>query len=224
MSAVTDRRPPWNAVLLASFNRGDGSDRSYNNLTPTNQGNASVSQRVLVLDGGGDSVDYGSTILIPESVAAPFTLMCWYNLTALDTGGWSYLASLKTASTEEMEFIFTNTAGYSNFCWGTPTWGEMRVSLTGYTGAWNHLALAYDGGGKQDTSKWRMYHNGVAQTILTSSPFVSKNYNNMIGRGRTDTDIYDFNGKMDDFRLYSTALTAAEIYSAYIEGTGESRP
>ena len=96
--------------------------------------------------------------------------------------------------------------GYTANCYAAPS-----------SGVWHHLAVVFD---KSQTgaSEVKLYIDGVLQTA-TQSILTSNNTNNfgsnpiyLFSRGGTT----EFNaGIVDDFRVYNTALTAAQIQQVY---------
>jgi hypothetical protein len=74
---------------------------------------------------------------------------------------------------------------------------------------WHHLAVTRSG------SAWTLYVDGVSEDTATESTPIYTGTNTKIG-------IYDllgdFNGYIDDVRIYSKALNAAEIRQVYDEG------
>jgi hypothetical protein len=98
-------------------------------------------------------------------------------------------------------------------------------------GQWHHLAFVYD----ENTSKLTTYLNGVARTGLPASltdvknagnprgPLTMKNVSKFIIGGPShralganpDGWMTNYSGELDQFRLYSTPLSAAEIMALY---------
>lgn len=79
------------------------------------------------------------------------------------------------------------------------------------TGAWFHLLVVYIGEAADDI---KIYLNGVLQgTTITTNAHVSAttltNYTIFVG-SRNNASLF-FNGRMDDFRIYSRELVQAEI-------------
>lgn len=74
-------------------------------------------------------------------------------------------------------------------------------------GEWGHFAVTYDG------SNVRIYRNGVYEGVKASSGIPNFNRHS-IGYGFANTS-YDFQGQIDDVRIYTTALTTEEIRELY---------
>lgn len=73
---------------------------------------------------------------------------------------------------------------------------------------WMHMAAEYDG------KSWRMYVNGMlASATSASKGAVQVNANWVIGGSAQDQAPRCFKGSIDDVRIYSRALSDAEIYA-----------
>lgn len=78
------------------------------------------------------------------------------------------------------------------------------------TGAWVHVVATYDIG----TGVKKLYHNGVLQATETVNP-TAVNARNAIFLGANVSDYNYFQGKLDEFQLYSTTLSAPEVAFLY---------
>ena len=80
-------------------------------------------------------------------------------------------------------------------------------------GSWHHFAIV------QDTSENEayIYQNGVLKTTVSNVGVVSQstNHNAKIGKFWNASDANYFNGNVDEFALWTSALTAAEITQIY---------
>lgn len=73
--------------------------------------------------------------------------------------------------------------------------------------AWTHLVLTYDG------TKVQSYINGVAKGTWTGTLGAKNKTSGEFRLGRDNrSDTTAFNGKMNDFRIYDHALSAAEVH------------
>ncbi len=143
---------------------------------------------------------------------------------------WVYLNSLNTWAR-----LFDFGADTDRYMFLAPYNGsQMRFAITKFTGAgeqgingpaltagtWNHVAvtLKADNAG---SGVGTLYLNGVAvasNTAMTFTPDMIGRLvnatNNCIGRSQYSGDPY-LNGRVDDFRIYNGALSAAEIAALY---------
>ena len=75
---------------------------------------------------------------------------------------------------------------------------------------WKHIVVTYDG---QSGRSLTIYENGVKKNTLTGTQSLGsfgKTTENTLGRAER-VAVHDFYGYMDDFKMYSRALTADEI-------------
>ncbi len=80
-------------------------------------------------------------------------------------------------------------------------------------GQWHHLAGTYD------KANVRLYIDGSqVDSDATSGNLLANSNNVTIGHLERTSDSRHFNGKLDDARIYSRALTAAEILELYRAG------
>ncbi|MEM6366057.1 MAG: LamG-like jellyroll fold domain-containing protein, partial [Planctomycetota bacterium] len=157
---------------------------------------------VLSLDGAGDYVTINSTFGEPENV----TLSAWVNLTSADTSG----AEVITLGSNVILRLDPNaTTGLRGYFRNGGTWltTESTGNLAG-TG-WNHVAFTVDA----DSGIQTLYLNGeiVAQSTHAAPIEYNLYSTTYIGRQGSGGSAIDFNGMIDDARVYSRALSAEEI-------------
>jgi fibronectin type 3 domain-containing protein len=145
------------------------------------------------------------------STLGDFTITAWVNAASLST--WSRIFDFGSGTTNYMFLTpqySSSSAGKLRFAIRTSSAGEQQLSsstaMTANT--WNHIAVTLSGG----TAKLYLNGNVVAtNTGMTLTPSslgtTSLNY---LGRSQFAADPY-FNGAIDDFRIYSRALSASEI-------------
>ncbi|MCX6344612.1 MAG: PA14 domain-containing protein [Armatimonadetes bacterium] len=148
---------------------------------------------------------------------ASFTLMAWVKVDMLANArnalfhcdGWeSGDAALSVANTGELIFALNGASA------------EEQSSAYKFCGddlgRWKHVTLVYDSAAKSV----KFYLDGVLDSTrsYTAAPVAALNG---IRIGGWDGGGRSFDGKIDDFRIYSRILTAAEITA--MGDTGESR-
>lgn len=142
-----------------------------------------------------------------------------------DTYGWSHSAAFvlvenQTATKATMKFGLMDQ------------WLEGDFNKPMFDGNWHHIAYVYD----QTTSKMTYYFDGAVVTGMTPTQTDVKNngaprgavdfskstmwiiggWNKHAGTaGPTDDWVKSFAGTLDQFRLYSKALTASEVSALY---------
>jgi hypothetical protein len=124
----------------------------------------------------------------------------WERVFDFGTGMNQYLFMTPRANRGGLAFTISNNGGYGSQTVSTPT------PLA--TGQWVHVAVTLSG------STATLYVNGSAvgtNTAMTRAPCrLGSTGNNWLGRSQYPADPY-FNGKVDDFRLYNGAMTAAQV-------------
>ena len=202
---------------LYTFNAGNATDDSVGiSQNGTLQNGASTvvdSTRgtVLSLDGVDDRVQIAGLFGNPANV----TLAAWVNLNQADTAG-SELISLGDNVAIRLDGLY----GVAGFYFDGTTWqniGSFRnVAATG----WHHIAFSFD----DVNDVQRLFIDGqmVASANFTSSISYTRGTVTRIGtHGVSDTNA-DFNGKIDDARIYTRALTASEIASLAADQTSQT--
>jgi alpha-D-xyloside xylohydrolase len=173
---------------------------------------------------GGNAVNLDGTddhVSLPQGVVAEinnFTISTWVNLSNVSsnsrifdfgTGTTNYLFLTPKNGQDVVSFAISNSGGA----------GEQ--SITGNaalpSGNWTHVAVTLVG------NVGILYVNGQevgrneAMTINPSS--LGTTTQNWIGRSQFAADPY-LSGRVDDFRIYSGALNAAEIAGLYSGSAG----
>lgn len=160
----------------------------------------------LDLDGTDDHVTLPAGVV---NRLTNVTLSSWINIDAL--ANWQRIFDFGTGTTNYM-FLTTQYAGSSNrlrFAIRTPSVPEQTIDSTVATplGSWVHVAVVLDGG------TGTLYLNGVQRgqkTGMTLNPSsLGDTTLNYLGKSQWN-DPY-FNGKIDDFRIYTRALSGAEV-------------
>lgn len=117
----------------------------------------------------------------------------------LHSGG--YYLRISGTSSGKIDFNVGNTW---HSCWTDPIWSS---------GNWYHVVATYDG------SNCRVYVNSTLAKQGTGGSMSSSGYNLMIGqRNAGESPTYsdeNFNGLIDDVRIYNRALSATEVTQLY---------
>ena len=155
---------------------------------------------------GGRSVIRLAPVPAALKPASNLTVSIWFRATtALTTGsdiinlGGDYFFRLKP---DGIEWVKRATAAASGF--------YATCRLTGITshldGGWHHLA------GVTDAAGMRLYLDGVVRAQNTRAEPIHYTYDQlMVGREGNGGENHDFDGTVDEVRLYTRALTPTEI-------------
>ncbi len=156
----------------------------------------------LQFDGVNDYIDCGNPTAL--NIQDKITLACWIKLASF-TRNWQAIL----AKGDNSYRLTRSSAGNSVY------FGLGGTSVGGFDGAtevanneWHHIAGVYDG------ANATLYIDGTADTAVPSTGKISTNsYNLFIGENSQARARY-FKGLMDDVRIYSCALTEAEVVAA----------
>ena len=188
-------------------------DSSGHGLNGKLMGDASIISdpvrgNVLSLDGDGDYVDFGSNSVF--DIIGSITITACIKVSALDKR-WQAIVTKGDSSwrlqryREEggVEFAYTdlNVKGTS---WGN-IWGTVDVN----DGKWHNIGAVYDG------TKIYLYVDGMLDKSVDASGFANTNeFSVMVGENPEQKGRY-WNGLIDDVRIYSYALSEAEVKEVY---------
>ena len=123
----------------------------------------------------------------------------WARIFDFGSGTTHYMYLTPQAAGAGLRFAINLTNG----------WGDQALTSAPLpTGQWVHVAVTLSG------STGTLYVNGSAvatNTEMTHAPFrMRSTTQNWLGRSQFPRDRY-FNGKIDDFRIYNGALSAAQV-------------
>ncbi|MEJ2703781.1 MAG: PA14 domain-containing protein [Sedimentisphaerales bacterium] len=172
----------------------------------------------LEFDGSGDILDCGNDASLEITDAVTMTAWIKLNGVGLDqkvggnqdgaNGGYK----MTVYNTDVVEFEIRTAANASalnrNVAGGT----------TMQAGEWYHVAGEYS----LEGGYIRTYVNGALDRELTTTEVLGASPGNFyVGCEPFNTGAYNFNGDMDDLRLYSRALTETEINGVMMGGGAE---
>ena len=157
--------------------------------------------KALDFDGTDDYVDCGANV-IPTG---DFTLSAWVYLNNL-TSYQAILGQYQSGESGRLHFLIEQTSG-KIFLQLTST----ETSDSGITASeWHHIVVTRSG------STVRFYIDGVADGTATLSDNVLQAVNTKIGI----SGVNKMDGKIDDVRIYDTAISPYYIKLLYNNGAG----
>jgi hypothetical protein len=172
-------------------------------VTGTATWNAGRINNALKLDGS-------TSLTIPTLFGNPrnVTLSAWAKLIAPDTWGAEIISlgdsfALRLDDSGQAKAFF-----YNGSSWIVVPFNQV------YAGAgWHHFAAVFNDG--QDYCK--LYVDGIerASVATASSLSYTLNQNASIGKHGNGSTTFDFNGWLDDVRVYNRALCAADISALF---------
>lgn len=136
--------------------------------------------------------------------ANDFTLSVWFQATSVDTGG----AELLSGGNQYLLRIGADTARFSKRPAGASN--SVQCDATGLSGhldgKWHHLAAV------QSRAGMKLYLDGIERCTNTRGEDVRYDGGPTLFLGRhPDTANYDFEGNLDDVRIYGAALSAGQV-------------
>lgn len=186
-------------------------DSSGNSVTGTGQGDVTTASGKFnnagTFDGTGDCVNLGTTVL--TNTGSAMTVSAWVNPSSLSSDP---AIIRKQSNIWNLHYI----SGSSAFRFELATSGGSAQVFSGTfstTGTWYLITGVYDG------SYIYIYVNGVYQnrTALTGTINTGSGQQTAIGAnisGGTCNQYY-WNGKIDEVRVYTRALSAADVSRLY---------
>jgi hypothetical protein len=146
------------------------------------------------------------------STLGDFTITAWVNVATFST--WARIFDFGTGTTNYMfltpQYATGSNAAKLRFEIRTPsvTSQQLNSSIAITANTWNHIAITLSG------NTATLYVNGsLAATnsgMMLRPSSLGSTTQNYLGRSQFSADPY-FNGAIDDFRIYSRALSASEI-------------
>lgn len=207
-----------NPLLYLPMDEGTGTstaDRSGNGYNATLVGSPSwIAGKV----GGG--LDFGSTgeyLTVPtfpiDSSTNVISFAAW--VYADGVGLESLIGDASQGSSSGYIWSYLNGTNviwqYRHSSGNGTDWETNSGFLTGFTNTWVHLVLVADYNAKQ----LKVYRNGqlAAVDTITNTPiFPAVSRPRYIASYNTSPD---YNGRLDDVRLYARALSASEVQALY---------
>ncbi|MEZ6122858.1 MAG: LamG domain-containing protein [Planctomycetaceae bacterium] len=163
---------------------------------------------VLSLDGAGDYVQISGTFGNPTNVTLAARVQT-SGTTDRDVISLGDNVVLRIGVLNDLVAAIHNGSGWNTLFTGVQI-----------TSDWNHVAMTFDDA--SDTLS--VYLNGtLVSTLSTANSIVySQGANTLIGAHGNGSTSFDFNGMIDDARIYSRALTADEIAALATDQTESS--
>jgi Concanavalin A-like lectin/glucanases superfamily len=208
--------PP--VIAAYAFNEGTGTtavDASGNGVTGALANGATWgtgrNAGAVQLDGVNDFVELGNPTAL--QLTGSMTVSAWINSSAFPADD-AAIVSKRTSSRIGFQLDTTVDRGPRTigFKLTTTSGGQMfRYGATALqANTWYHVAGVYNAA----TSELHVYLNGQLDDgalVGTVTPTQQNSTANVNIGGRPTTTSYNFNGRLDDVRIYPRALTQAEV-------------
>jgi len=160
--------------------------------------------------------------------ASKFTLESWVYFSSV--GSWNTILAKSTSGTNR---IAIQTGGGDNSLYimvgnGSNTYGQTATNTVA-AGQWYHIAVVFDGTQSTNAARLTLYINGVAKTLTFTgtipSSVSSTNTAAFLAGSETTTSTNTYlNGKIDEIRVWNTALSQATIQTWMNKALGTCHP
>lgn len=218
-----------NLVLCLLFNEGGGG-KAYdlsgygNHGTLTNMANPSTATSGWAAGGGciydGENDYLGMGNVLDFERTSSFSIGLWFKGAGSNTG--DFLVSKQTTTAYEYRGYIIYVDDFDRICFmlrnESKTGNYIRVSTVAtYTDTNRHRAVAtYNG--NSDASGVKIYVDGIKQTTTIIGNALSATISNSASfniAGRNNAVGSNFNGLIDDVRIFNRALSADEARELY---------
>ena len=126
-------------------------------------------------------------------------------------GGWGIV---RWVDDDMRCYIGTTGSDYSNY----GLWSGVNDGTS-----WFHVVLTYDGSGSTNADKMKVYVNGTAKTISFTGTIpgslLDSAANFEMGRTLAGSGVGEFGGNLDEYALWSRAITSSEVTEIYNSGS-----
>jgi hypothetical protein len=160
-----------------------------------------------VFNGSNDNVAVPSSAALNPTNA--ITVMAWIDPFAWNLGFQTAISKRTNGGGFPGWSIAVGGSGSALYVWASAA--TVSITNASPTSTWQHVAFTYDG------TNITTYFNGV-KTVSTAAASFTSSANPLYIGSDTTSGGRNFNGLIDDVRIYNRALSAAEIQSIYNGG------
>jgi hypothetical protein len=160
--------------------------------------------RGLLFDGIDDRVEVAAPSGSMLELTNRFTIELWVQTT--QSASYRQLVCKNRAGSVSAWHLALNNRIPSLYLGGTSPSGWFSATTAVPSGRWTHVAATYDG------AALRFYLDGVLDRTVVISGSLNRNAGSPVWLGdRSDLTAYRFAGSMDELRIWSRALSTAEL-------------
>ncbi len=196
---------------------GAAIDSSGNNLTGTYVGTGThfvstgLEHNAGTFNGAGDGVSLGTPAELDFGDNGPFTFDGWIKPTALvDYGG--FVSKITPGRLSPYAYMTVTMADGRLAAYNGSAWITLCPAGSVQRARWSHIAFSYNG------TSLNGFVNGNNCGSVNFSYTDNSTYAVWIGSWYSPVTNYDFNGTMDEVKIYDKALTTADIQADYQAG------
>jgi hypothetical protein len=207
LDAPPDAAPPSGLVAYWKFD-DDPSDGALDSTGRGHTGTCDAACPTLVTGHTGSAYQFDATnsetLVVPDSgdFRGNVTIAAWFMANDA-TAALSMLAKPLGTGTDDTWQLEVRDTGAVSFSGGTVHYVDDGTAIT--RGVWHHAAGTWDG-----TTK-RLYLDGVEVANAAATLSYDTHAVYLGADNNTGTTVLYFSGALDELRVYSRALSAAEI-------------
>ncbi len=194
--------------FIGTWSDNDDSDVSGETLS-------GIVSSALQFDGADDYITIADNAQLSGSSGVDFTWSFWFNPDSVPGVEYYLLTKSQSAGFKDYEFMYradqTVSFYYEN---GGSNDGPCLCATTSTfnTGEWNHIAASFDGGSRE----LKIYVNGVFENSYSLTYDLPDGTGSLqLGQRAYTAGTYNFDGAMDDVRIYDRVLTDTEVAYLY---------
>jgi hypothetical protein len=174
----------------------------------------------LAFDPAGNDVSVGGTKVYATS-GAGFSVSSWYYLNSFANQSYPAIATIRSDTSNAVYLLLSNQGGAFlgiTFCGGEATWDTPHTNVVPPTAGWHHVVLTYNGSGAATVTNYAIYLDGVSQAVSDggTGTCTAVAQQTLIGDSATGNN---WDGKLDEVRIYNRTLTASDVANLYDQGT-----
>lgn len=175
--------------------------------------------RALDFDGDNDYVSLGD--ITEQNSATNFTMTVWVKQDVVPSTDYIFYRSIDANN----NLLIYTASSVSRLYIHVGNGSNSYAYISNYSnyisaGHWCHIAVVYDGSGATNSDRLKLYidgsyisFNGFSGTIPATTP----NFASVPARISASATAWD--GQIQDFRIYSSSLSASDILTIYQGGT-----
>ncbi len=205
----------WNldegSGTLAHDSSGNGNDGILKNGPAWTTGKTGT--HALSFDGVDDYVDAGNDPSLDFIASGSMSIAAWVNLDTLPSALGHYEGTVQK-TVNGKGFIFEVCTDDRICVENGNGWSEAHGSTALAAGKWYHVVFVYD---DQTT---RFYLDGIDDTDDTGAGTFIDDTTSHVFIGGLLSPHHEFEGRIDDVRIYNRALSSSEISDLFYQGAG----
>lgn len=214
ISVLKNQTKPSNGLIAYypfNGNAGDSSGfenhgTSFSGVSNTTNRKSEVNQAFAFNGSSNAYVNVPASISLNTANLNDITILWWFKPNILSTSIHRRLFNIQSSTSVNYDLSYdysTKKLVYINWN-GLSASSQFFSTDTFSFNTWHYAAVVID-----STNTTRLYVNGVLQGTSTNT--IIKPINPTLSIGRHLTANWNFNGAIDEFRMYNRALTQAEI-------------